>query len=97
MRFDSQGAEVGSSRAKESDGTVLGFIGHDASKGDAGSIINGDMDIFPSRTFDDIAAVAGDAMAGPFDPSKLFDIEVNELPWVSALVAAHWGRRIQQG
>jgi hypothetical protein len=75
---------------------VLGFIGHDASKGDAGSIINGDMDIFPPSTFDQIAAIACDAVTGPFDASKLLDIEVNELAWVSALVAARRGRRIQQ-
>ena len=84
------------STLEESDGAVLGFIWHDASKGNAGSVIDGDVDIFPSRALAEIAAVAGDAVTGALDAGELFDVEVNELAWVSPLVAPRRRWRIEQ-
>lgn len=81
---------------KELDGAVLSFIGHDAGEGDAGSIVDCDMDVFPSRAPDFIAAIARDAEAGPLDAGELFDIEVNEFTGVRSLVATRGRRRIQQ-
>ena len=81
---------------KELDGAVLSFIGHDAGEGDAGSIVDCDMDIFPSRATDFIAAIARDAVAGPLDAGELFDIEVNEFTGGRSLVATRGRRRIQQ-
>jgi len=96
LGFDAQGAEVIQGTVEESDGAVFCFIGHDASKGDAGSIIDGDVDVFPASAFAEIAPVAGDAVAWALDAGELFDVEVNELTWVSALVAPGQGRRIEQ-
>ena len=55
-----------------------GFIRHDASKSDAGGIVNGDVDKLPARLADFIAAVASDAMAWVFDAGELFDIEMDK-------------------
>ena len=96
MRFDAQGAEVITSAVEESDSAVLCFIGHDASKGDAGSIVNADVDILPPCAFDQIAAVAGNAVTESLDAGELFDVEVNELAWASAFIAARGRRRIEQ-
>jgi hypothetical protein len=75
---------------------VLGFIGHDPGKGNARSIIDGDVDVFPSSAFDQIASVAGNAVTWALNAGELFDVEVDELAWVSALVAPCRGRRIEQ-
>jgi hypothetical protein len=94
--LDPQGAEVLASALEESNSAVLGFIRHDASKGDTGSIIDGDMNIFPASAFEPIATVTGDAVTGPLYAGELLDVEMNELAWVSALVAMRRRRRIEQ-
>ena len=96
LDLDAQGAEVSQRGMKEFDGTVLTFIGHDAGEGDTGSIVDSDMDVFPACAADFVAAVAGDAVAGPLDASELFDIEVEELTGCRSLVAVHGRRRLQQ-
>ncbi len=63
--FYPEGAEVSKRSVKEVDRTVLAFIRHDAGKGDPGSVIDGDMDIFPTSALAEIAAIAGDAVTGP--------------------------------
>ncbi len=93
-----EGAEVSQSGVEEVDRALLAFIGHDARKSDPGSVIDRDMDIFPSGPLDQIAAVAGDAVTGPLDPSELLDVEVDELARVLALVTADRRRRwLEQG
>jgi hypothetical protein len=91
-----RGAEVRASALQESDRAVLCFVGHNASKADTGSIINSEVDILPASAFDQIAAVAGDAMTGPLDAGKLFDVEVNEFAWTSTFIAMRGRRRIEQ-
>ncbi len=76
---------------------VLAFIGHDPSKGDPGSIIDGDMDILEAGASDQIAAVASDAVTGPLDPSEFLDVEVDELAWVLAFITADRRRWLEQG
>jgi hypothetical protein len=76
---------------------VLAFIGHDPSKGDPGSVIDGDMDILEAGASDQITAVAGNAVTGALDPGELLDIEVDELAWVLAFITANRRRWLEQG
>jgi hypothetical protein len=48
-RFDAQRGEVSQSALEEEERTVLAFVRHDLSKGEPGSVVDADMDIFPSR------------------------------------------------
>lgn len=73
---------------KESDRAGLLLIGEDLGEGDAGSIIDGDVNILPSRAADAIAPIVSDAMTWALDASELFDVEVEQFAWMSALVAA---------
>lgn len=68
------------------------FIWHDARVGEAGSVVDGDVDVFVAGTAGVIAlAVAGDAMADALDPGKFLDVEVDEFARVLAAIA-HDGR-----
>jgi len=75
---------------------VLAFIRHDPGESDPGSIIDGDVDILEAGASDQIAAIAGDAVTGPLDPSQFLDVEVDELAWVLALITADRRRRLEQ-
>jgi len=76
---------------------VLAFVGHDPGESDPGSVIDGDMDVFPAGAFDQIAAVAGDTVTGALDPSEFFDVQVDELTWVRALITADRRWWLEQG
>ncbi len=81
---------------KEGQRTLFSFIGHDASKGDARSIIDGHMNKLPAGSSDAVSAVVGNPVTGLLDPGQLFDVQVNELAWSGAAIAARWRRRIEQ-
>ena len=72
---------------EEAADTVVGFVWQDLSEGDAGSIINGDMDVLVAGATDFVAAIPGDAVAGPYDASQLLDVHMEELARVLALIA----------
>jgi hypothetical protein len=95
--FDPEGAEVSQGGVEEVDRAVLAFIGHDPGESDPGSIIDGDMDILEAGASDQIAAVTGDAVTGPLDPSEFLDVEVDELAWVLAFITADRRRWLEQG
>jgi len=76
---------------------LLAFIWHEASKGDPGSVIDGDMDVLPAGASNQIAAVTCDTVTGALDPGEFLDIEVDELAWVLALVTADRRRWLEQG
>jgi len=54
------------------------------------------VDILEAGASDQIAAIAGDAVTGPLDPSQFLDVEVDELAWVLALITADRRRRLEQ-
>jgi hypothetical protein len=95
VSLDAEGAEVAQGSLEEGDGALLAFIGHDASKSDAGGIINSDVDIFPAGAFDQIATVACNAVTGSLDAGEFFDVQVNELTWKRTFIAPDRGRWIQ--
>jgi hypothetical protein len=88
-RFDAEGGEVSQGPLEEKDGAVLSFIGHDLGKGQTGSVIDTDMDIFPASAADLIAPVVSDTVTGPHDAPQLFNIEVKQFARKLALVAHH--------
>jgi hypothetical protein len=71
LSFDAERSEVSESAFEEEERTVLAFIGHDLSKGEAGGVIGADIDIFPARATDLIAPIMSDAVTGPHDASEL--------------------------
>src|SRR5260221_4266746 len=77
---------------------MVALIGQKLGEGDAGSVIDGDVEKLPSGAAGVIAlAVASDAVADPLDAGELLDIEVDEFARVLTLVAAHRRWRLQRG
>ncbi len=61
LGLDAEGSEVSQGALEEEDSAVLVFVGHDLSKGEAGSVIDADMDLFPAGPAHLVTPVAGDA------------------------------------
>src|SRR5260221_7729827 len=77
---------------------MVALIGQKLGEGDAGSVIDGDVEKLPSGAAGVIAlAVASDAVADPLDAGELLDIEVDEFARVLTLVAAHRRGRLPRG
>ena len=70
---------------EEGDGARGGFVGEELGEGEAGVVVDGDVEVLPAGAADVIAlAVAGDAVAGAHDAGELLDVEVEEFtqaPW----------------
>lgn len=78
---------------EQADGARGGLVWKQLGEGQTAGVIHGDVEIFPAGAAGvTTLAVAGDAMAGGFDAGELLDVEVEEIAWVSALVA-HDGRQ----
>ena len=83
---------------EESDGTAGGFIREELGEGEAGMVIDGDVEELPACAAGMIAlAVAGDAVAGAHDAGELLDVEMEQIARVCALVAADGRRRRESG
>ena len=92
---------VGEGSLEEGNGASPFLVLHDLAKGDPGSIVDTDMDVFPAwplaaRTLVALSmSIAGDAMADPIELTELFDVDVNQLTWALALIAADRLGRLQ--
>ena len=73
------------------------FIRKDLRIGDAGGVVDGHMDILPSRSWHMILRVAGDPMARAYDAAELLDVDVKEFSEVLSLIAHHGRGGIQRG
>jgi len=62
------------------------FIGKETGKGEAGMIINGDVEGLDAGAGITVGAIAGGADAGLVEAAKLFNIKMKELAWDSAFV-----------
>ena len=82
---------------RKANGTIGLLVGQDLGEGDAGVIVDADVDELPA----DAAAVAlagaiaGDAVADLVETTELFDIDVDHLAGSGALIAAHRLGRLQ--
>jgi len=74
------------------------FIGKETGKGEAGMIINGDVEGLDAGAGITVGAIAGGADAGLVEAAKLFNIKMKELAWGSAFVADDRRlRRVERG
>lgn len=78
-------------------GAALLLARHDPGEGNAGVIVDGDMDELPAHA-PAVAlslAVAGDAVADAVEAAKLLDVDMDHLAGFGPLVAAHRGRLVR--
>ena len=78
---NAQACVIGHRRLKESDGAGFSLIPHHTAKGDAGRIVDADMDDFPANTevaIDHAGLSSCDPMADGADPAELLDIDMDE-------------------
>jgi len=96
LGFDAVAFEEGEGGMKESNGAAGGLIWKELSESEAGMIIDGDVKELPAGAWGMIVlAIAREAMARAHDPGELLDLEVDELAWLCALIAADGQRRLQ--
>jgi hypothetical protein len=63
------------SAGEEGAGTLLRLVGQDLGVGEAGGIVDADMDQVPADALLLAAAIAGDAMADAIDPAELLGVD----------------------
>jgi hypothetical protein len=79
LDLDAEVLVVGECSSQEGGSAASLLIGHDLGKGNAGVVVNRDMDVLPSRT-SAVAlspAVTRDAMADLVELAELFDVDVD--------------------
>ena len=76
-------------RLEKGDGTAFLLAGHHLGEGDTGGIIDADMDIFPTGASSVALSspIASDAVANLIEFAELFDVDMDQLARVLALVA----------
>ncbi|MET3588417.1 hypothetical protein ABID21_004553 [Pseudorhizobium tarimense] len=64
------------------------FIREDVGEGDAGCVVDADMDVFPSDAARLALArpVAGDPVSDPLEAAETLDVEMDQAAWLSILV-----------
>jgi hypothetical protein len=93
---DAKLGKEGQCVVEESEGTGGRFVWVELSKGEAGVIVDGDVEILPACAWGMVVlTIPGDAMTGTLDAGELLDIEVDEFTWEGAFVTAHRQRRFQ--
>ena len=73
------------------------LVWEQAGESETGMIVDGDVQTFDARARVADGAIAGGANAWTIEAAQFFDIEVEELAWVSALVTDHRRRRLKRG
>src|SRR5208283_2319326 len=91
LDLDAQALIVGDGSPEEGCSAALLFVGLDLREGEAGGIVDADMDKFPAHATRVALpfAVACDAMTGSAEPPELLDIDVDQFAGILALVASH--------
>ena len=100
---DAETPEVSDRGAEEGDGAFLPLIREDVGAGDPGMVVDGDVSIFPAGGLATAmagamaGATAGDAMANAIEAAELFDVDVDDLARLLALVTWAWVLRLEGG
>jgi hypothetical protein len=84
---DAEALEVGHGCGQEAGGGVRLFVRVECGVGDAGVIIDGDVEELPACSTSLVPGVAGDAMAGLDDAGELLDVDVQQVAGRVMLVA----------
>src|SRR6202012_5153424 len=81
---------ISHSRLEEGNSAVGGLVGLDLGEGDAGMVVNADVDEIPAGVAALVRTIqiTGDAAADTLETPELFDVDVNDRAWVLALIAA---------
>gem|GEM_PF-7062319 len=94
---NSEFGKEGESGVEEGDSTASGFVGKDSGEGQTGVIVDGDVEVFPAGAAGMIMlTVTRDAMTWANNPGQFLDIEMQQVPRMSTLVADD-GRGMLQG
>ena len=64
---------------EEGHGGIGLLIGEDGREGDAGVVVDGDVNVFPAHAAGAVGRIAGDAMARPDDAAQLLDVQVQQI------------------
>lgn len=78
---------------QEGYGVLLAFGGPQLCVGQAGAVIDGDVEVFPAEPLAEGApvaltgAVAGEAVPDPVDAAEFLDVDMDQFAWLFALVA----------
>ena len=88
---DAEAGVVGDRRLEEGDGALLSLVRQDLREGDAGGVVDADVDELPAdaAAVGLAGAIAGDAMADAFEAAEFLDVDVDHVARLVALVAAH--------
>jgi hypothetical protein len=94
---DAEASVVGQGRRQEGDRALLLLVGQDLAEGDAGIVVDADVDELPAAAAraGDAGALAGDAVAGSVEAAKLLDVDVDESSGRPVLVADRRLGRLQ--
>jgi hypothetical protein len=98
LRFDAEAGVISNGGFEESDRAGFSLILHHLAAGDAGSIIDTDVDELPTDAevaVDHASPPSGDAMPHRAYPAELLDIDMDEFAGVLPLIAAN-GLRFQR-
>ena len=88
-------AIVGHGGVEELHGRAAALIGQDLGEGDAGMVVDGDVDELPAGGARASGLVAGNAVAGALEAAESFDVEREQFAGSVVLVAANGGGRVR--
>jgi hypothetical protein len=92
---DAERAVVSDRGVEESDGGVAAFIGQDLREGEAGVVVNSDVNELPAGTATALGLVGGDAMTGSEEAAELLDVEMQQIAGGGMFVAAQGPSRFE--
>jgi len=96
---DAEAVEVGDRREEEVDRALLLLVGEDVGTGNAGMVVDGDVSELPAGGLATAmaGATAGDTMANAVEAAELFDVDVDDLAGLLALVSRPGLLRLDAG
>jgi len=94
---DAEAFVISHTRLEKRNSAVRRLVGSDLGEGDAGMIVNADVDELPTSAAALVrtAWIAGDAVADTLETPELFDVDVDDLAWALAFIAALRFGRLQ--
>src|ERR1017187_7723039 len=85
--LDAEVGEVGHGLAEEAAGRSCFFIGQQGGEGEAGGVLDGDIQKLPAGAAGFILGIAGDAMSGLVDAGRLLNVDVQQVAGSGKFVA----------
>jgi hypothetical protein len=91
LGLDTEAGVIGDRCLEKGDRAALLLVRHDLREGDAGVIVDADVHVFPADAalITLASAVAGDAVSDLIELTELFDVDVDQLAGMLALIAPH--------